>query len=312
MNFINFILIITLSAIVSCNNYPSLTAPLYGSDLLSRRGRFTLVLIGILSGLLIEGWKLSKFTEAVFITQTSLIEIGFIFTIFLFLILTLFGIPISFSHVLCLFLIGSAFSLSLCINISYVTLLIVSWFISPFISIVISYVTCALIDRKLIKINIWKRAQIIKLLLIISSLYASYVFGSNTLGLLIAIISQSNQFLSFDLFIVMAGTLVGVILCRESFIRRVGKDLCELGYSTALGAQLGSAIVVELFTQLSIPISITQTIVSGIVGSTLAKKVKIINWRNYLIVASQWAISPILGLLFGLYSQSLTRLLLGV
>jgi len=312
MNFINPVLIIILSAIVSCNNYPSLTATLYGSDFLSRKGRLSLTILGIFSGLIIEGWKLFKFREAVLITQVSMIEIGFIFTIFLFLILTLVGIPISFSHVLCLFLIGNAFSLSISISFPYVTLLIISWFISPLVSIVISYITCTLIDRRLIKINIWRRTQIIKFLLIISSFYASYVFGSNTLGLLIAIISISGHFLSLSLPVVVIGSLLGIILCRESFIRRVGKNLCELGYSTALGAQLGSAIVVELFTQLSVPISVTQTTISGIVGSTLAKKVKIINWRNYLIVASQWAISPILGLLFGLYSQTFIKLLLRI
>ena len=295
-----YALSVILSATVSSNNLPSFIATLHGSGIVGKKTRIALVLIGVSLGLFLEGWKLIKFKELIPQPGSNvLITCALILTLIIFLVSTSLGIPISLSHVLAAFLIGSSISLSLFQNYPYIGLIALSWILTPIISLLLSLISFYFADKLFSKKSIWTRTKAFKMSLLIASTYTAYVFGCNTLGLLAAVtFVDSLGFLQTTL-IVWIGSVFGVLLGGERTVKKVSRGIYELGYSTGLSSQVGGALTIELFTQLSVPVSVTQATVSGLIGPALAKRIKIIKWRNYFYMLAQWFIAPILAFLLG-------------
>ena len=65
---------------------------------------------------------------------------------------------------------------------------------------------------------------------------------------------------------------------------------------------LGSAIVASLFTALSVPVSLTQVVIGGMLGAGVAHRPSIVNTRELFALILGWAIVTIVsaGLTFGL------------
>jgi PiT family inorganic phosphate transporter len=68
----------------------------------------------------------------------------------------------------------------------------------------------------------------------------------------------------------------------------VSERILALAGAASLAAQLGGALTVHFFTQLGIPVSITQAVIGGIVGIGQAKDIVIMNRRIVLRVVLGW------------------------
>ncbi len=299
MLVLTILLAFILSAIVGSNNLPSFTATLHGSGLVKRKGRVILVIFGFLLGATIEGYKLLKFKEMMPILPNETLNLAFCLIIIIFLASTILELPIPFSQTLVAYLIGASLTLSLPINYGYVMLIFLSWILTPPISLLSSSVIVKIFELWMGKAKVWRRALLCKVLLIIASIYTAYVFGINTLGLLSAILSSYVGSFLEATFLILSGASIGVILTRERGMRRVSRGIYQIGYLSGASSQIGGALVIEIFTQLGVPISVTQSIVSGIIGSALTKRVKMINWKNFAVILAQWFLTPLIGFFIG-------------
>src|SRR5437764_1241929 len=103
----------------------------------------------------------------------------------------------------------------------------------------------------------------------------------------------------------LSKALTGAVLGRGA-LRRLTEGIFSLRYPNAFFSQLIGSATVELANQLGVPLSITETVSSGIIGSGLARRMRMMNARNVFLIISSWIISPIAGFLLAF---TLTKLL---
>ena len=82
-------------------------------------------------------------------------------------------------------------------------------------------------------------------------------------------------------------------------IFNVTLEIYEMDSSSSVSAQLGGATVIELFTQLGVPVSVTQAVSSGILGAGVAKRISMMNYRVAFLIVLEWVITPLVGLIAG-------------
>ncbi len=77
--------------------------------------------------------------------------------------------------------------------------------------------------------------------------------------------------------------------------KTVGVKILGLSPSTALVVQLSGALTVHMFTQFGLPVSITQSLVGGILGIGLAKRIAIMNKAIIRSIIAEWITAPLIG-----------------
>ena len=91
------------------------------------------------------------------------------------------------------------------------------------------------------------------------------------------------------------GAVLGTFVLGRGALRRLTEGIFSLRYPNAFFSQLIGSATVELANQLGVPLSITETVSSGIIGSGLARRMRIMNTRNVFLIISSWIISPLAG-----------------
>ena len=104
------------------------------------------------------------------------------------------------------------------------------------ISIVFAFYLIRIINRSQ-PINIWRRLQIFKVLVIVLALTASYVLGANTIGLIVATGGYNLQSVAVG----VAAIFVGSFFLSSGEIRRVSEGLL-MRYPNATVTLLSSTI----------------------------------------------------------------------
>jgi PiT family inorganic phosphate transporter len=99
--------------------------------------------------------------------------------------------------------------------------------------------------------------------------------------------------------VVGIGSVLGAFVLGRGALRRLTEGIYSLRYPNAFYSQLLGAGTVELANQLGVPLSTTETVSSGIIGSGLASKMRVMNSRNVFLIIASWIISPALGFLLG-------------
>src|SRR6266516_3240676 len=150
------------------------------------------------------------------------------------------------------------------------------------------------VDDRMSPRNLWFKLTLLKAGLLPLAFLSAYVLGVNTLGLIAGV--PYHQ--SFDATIAVGlGAILGAFLLVRGALRRLTEGIFSLSYPNAFFAQLFGSVTVELANQLAVPLSITETVTSGIIGSGLARRMRVLNVRNIFLIISSWIISPIAGFL---------------
>lgn len=188
---------------------------------------------------------------------------------------------------------------------------VVSWIISPLISLIATLSIYYLLSRNINERSIISQIKYYKLFIILSSLTTSYVVGANAIGILVSagLVGYDNYFLISVSFAVTSS--LGII--RSSFKPSivVGFRITKLGYLGASSALLGGGLLSELFTLLGVPISITQTILGGIVGLSLRNLTKDVRIQLINVIRG-WIYAPVISVLISLAIFGVLNSLLGL
>jgi PiT family inorganic phosphate transporter len=143
---------------------------------------------------------------------------------------------------------------------------------------------------------LWLKLSLLKAGLIVMAFLSAYVTGSNALGLIAGVPSNQPQIATLAVGI---GSTLGVFVLGRGALRRLTEGIYNLRYPNAFYSQLLGAGTVELANQLGVPLSTTETVSSGIIGSGLASKMRVMNARNVFLIIASWVISPALGFVLG-------------
>lgn len=188
---------------------------------------------------------------------------------------------------------------------------ILSWILSPLVAIATS-LSMYFFLRKFLKSkrNFIREIRYYKYGLIISSIFTSFVTGANAIGIIISAGLLSEPFYITAPIYATAASL-GIYLSSRKAVITVGFRITRLGYTAASSALIGSDIISEVFTIFGVPISITQTIMGGIIGLSLRSFGYDVQ-RQLKQIAKGWVVSPMLAMIVSLATYGILRSILGL
>lgn len=189
---------------------------------------------------------------------------------------------------------------------------VASWGISPTVAIVVSLLSYFLLSKAISTTtsNFLVQIRYYKVSLILASVFTSYVTGANAIGIIISAGVLAEPFYITSLLYAVASVLGFYFSSRKAAIT-VGFRITRLGYIGASSALIGSDIISEIFTLLGIPISITQTIMGGIIGLSFRSFGFDIK-KQLMQIAKGWTVSPILAIIVSLATYGVLKSILGL
>jgi inorganic phosphate transporter, PiT family len=282
-----------LGMVVAGNNLSACAGTIIGSGMVRRRTGVLLAITGYIAGLAIEGPKLFRVSEIFLPAKTSLGAFSILLaSLLVFLGGNYFNLPLSLSKALTGSILGVSAALGVLNETGYLLLIVSFWFFVPFVATALGIVLIELDDR-LSPRNLWLKLSLLKTGLLPLAFLSAYVLGVNTLGLIAGI--PYNQAFNAPTIAVGLGSIVGAFLIGRGALQRLTEGIFSLRYPNAFYAQLVGAATVELANQLAVPLSITETVSSGIIGSGLARRMRVLNVRNIFLIIASWILSPITG-----------------
>ena len=291
------VLAIILAFTLGWNNSGLTTGAL--SNLVQYGVALGITLLGILVGLFAEGSKMSQSILGNLIPSNAPVEAviaGLAASVILFLLLTMIRIPVSLSNCVVGAFVGVALSGGLPINGAHLTEIVISWFLAPFFCVLVSIAIYEIIiwaesSRSLVSIS-WAN----RIVLLVSVFYISYALGANNLGLILSFIGSINysffsgiQFVSIEVVVFLAFACAAILFGR-AIAKVIGDKFVVLSQIKTLAALLGGATVIWTFTQFSVPVSMTQVVIGGMLGAGLARGPTIINKTEVATVVRDWGL----------------------
>ncbi|AOL17140.1 phosphate permease [Sulfolobus sp. A20] len=189
-------------------------------------------------------------------------------------------------------------------------IVVLSWAISPISAILFSLFLYYVLSNVLTsEYRILRQIKIYKSLIMFSSAFTSFVVGANAIGIIV-----SSALVVFPTYIILPmfglSASLGVISSRRIAIK-VGFRVTKLGYLGASSAIIGSNVINEIFTFFGIPLSITQTIMGGIIGLSFRSFTSDVRKQVRQIIKS-WTTSPLVAIVLSLAIFGIIKSILGL
>lgn len=292
LDIVSLVLAGLLGMVVGGNNLSACCGPIIGSGMISRRSGVLLAIAGYLVGLSLEGPKLFRVREIFLPVDTTTGTLAILLaSLLVFLGGELSRVPLSLSKALTGSILGVSLALGTIGGTDYLGTILAFWFLVPFLATGLGILLVE-VDDRLSPRNLWLKLSLLKTGLLIVSFLSAYVLGSNTLGLIAGVVSNQTFYAALA---VGLGAVAGAFLLGRGTLRRLSEGIFSLRYPNAFFSQLIGSATVELASQGGVPLSITETVSSGIIGSGLARSMRVMNARNVLLIVSSWILSPIAG-----------------
>jgi phosphate/sulfate permease len=302
-------LAVGLCAVLGGNNFSTCLGASLGAGIVRLSDAMLIASVGVLAGTLLEGYKLSNVLGGQILPALSGSGLVVILLTGLLVMtaVTIFRVPLSLSQVL----VGAGWGLALgygfpVVN-TYSLAVIVSWVLSP----AVGFCASAIIETLTLRFG--RRAKDVLTLnrtyarlTLIAGFYAAYTLGANTLGLVTGLFSSKLGDTLLLSIALSTAAIVGIMFLSRGTVRSVSDNLVGLSPSMALSAQFGGALSVHVFTELSLPVSISQVVIGGMSGAASVKRMAITNKRIIQQVIAGWTIGPLAG---AVISFLLTRLI---
>jgi phosphate/sulfate permease len=291
-------LAVGLCAVLGGNNFSTCLGASLGAGIVKLSDAMLIASVGVLAGTLFEGYKLSNVLGGQILPalSSSGLVVILLAGLSVMAVVTLFRLPLSLSQVL----VGAGWGLALANGLpvanTFSLTVVVSWVLSP----VLGFCVSAIIETVMLRFG-HRAKDVLALnrtyarLTLIAGFYAAYTLGANTLGLVVGLFSSSlGDRLPLSI-VLSAATIVGIMFLSKGTVRSVADNLVGLSPSMALSAQFGGAMSAHVFTQLSLPVSISQVVIGGMSGAASAKRMAITNKRIIQQVIAGWTIGPLAG-----------------
>jgi PiT family inorganic phosphate transporter len=292
---------LAVCVILGANNASACVSTSLGIISLSYSALATVGGIGVILGTAIEGSKLSNTIYGGVLNRPSdeATIVLLLATLTVMLVATTLNLPLSLTQAM----VGAAIPLGLVlktgVNWNFTGLVAVSWILTPLVASVLSVATYHLTRLANRRIgNLFERARLYAAVTFCGSFYTGYTLGANGVGLIYGISRSTLSAPPLFSLLLSSATVAGIFLFGCGVAATVSDRILSLVGAAALAAQLGAALTVHLFTQLGIPVSITQATIGGIAGIGQAKDIAIMNRQIVLRIILGWIAAPVTGLAF--------------
>lgn len=296
--YLSMIPSLLLCAVLGANNLSTCLGTSIGSRRLRYSQALALASIGTMGGILLEGSKLSHVITSALVSSTGpqfAIIVTFS-TLAVMIFLTYRKLPISLSQVAVGAALGAALAAGIDVNWRFALLIALSWILTP----VVGFAFANLLSRLARRIGkevrgVFTQNIMYSYLTVVSGVYASYALGANTVGLILGMVDvPSSQHLLVSVTFGLA-TILGMILFSRGTTFSVAENIVGLSPSASFASQMGGAAAVHGFTELGIPVSMSQAVVGGIFGAAFQRKIVVRNDRLIGEIVLGWTAAPLLG-----------------
>ncbi len=295
LTLIYLILASIVSFIIAANNSADSVGTLYGSGIISYYKAAIYSGAFVMLGTFLEGWKMAGAIGGGIVVNPLTLEMSLMVLITSAILLFLFtylSMPLSASQILVGSIIGVAFAYAMVISIEFITLIIFSWILTLVVGVGFSYLIYKIISILSRKMRIFSLSKFYLVSLYAGSAFIAYTLGANTIGLV-----ASLNLSTISILVAGIASFFGTFLMGKRTVITVGKKITLLDPPRAFSAQVAGALIVEIFTQLHFPVSITQAVIGGVIGTGLIKGYRELNKRTVGNLAISWTMAPILSFL---------------
>jgi len=267
--------------LITANNMGIVKDYLKLSGVVPRKYAGHMVIIPVMTGLLLEGSKLTVYSDKLGLNEETRVILILILTS-TFALGTLLRIPTSATLVTVGATIGIVAYYSLPIDIQYITNIFIGWVLGGTGSIILTYIIYRFSTR--IPGDIAKKTAVIPTFLV------GYVFGANTLGLIAYL---DKEIVATDLLIYIAAIALGVWIP----IGRVGEEVSKLlyGYTikTYLSILAGTSIIIEAAHNAAIPMPLSSLLTLASLGPILGRETIMVNTSHITKSIFFWILTVI-------------------
>jgi PiT family inorganic phosphate transporter len=263
------------------NNSGIITGVIVSSGFLYKRA-IIIPITGFILGFYIEG---SKMADVLLDISNIDQSIQFIITSIILTIFSLLGLPISMVNVLIGAHIGLALYNNTFINIDNLIDIIISWLITPFIAIVASILLYILLTNILKRLSLLTINRFYMIVMPLLTFYTSYALAANNIGLL-----HSNSLLLLPI-----AASLGIVRSKKTTLF-VSEQIVGHSQATIFSSLLASSLLLWIFTQFAIPLSLAQLLLASLFGVNLYRKPMIYNKTRMFMLIASWIGSTILSL----------------
>ncbi|EHP68195.1 phosphate/sulfate permease [Metallosphaera yellowstonensis MK1] len=311
-----FLIGLISSFVVGGNNAATALGILISTNALKRKYSYLLSSISMFLGVSLGGLSMEKSIYGTVNGQGIYLQLA-VFSVFFasvisFYYLNKMGIPSSLSQMIYPSLaVLVLLSRQLQLDWSKFWFTVASWSFSPLLAILCSlglYLLLARLTRR--EKEVLREMRVYKFLILASSVFTSFVTGANAVGIIVSEgLLAGPPFLIFPTYGLAAA--LGIYFSSKKASIVVGFRLTRMGYLSATSALLGSDIISELFTLAGVPISITQTIMGGIMGLSLRSYGQDVG-KQLRQVARGWMTSPVIAIVSSLAAYGVMKSLFGL
>lgn len=249
------------------------------------------VLAGVfgLIGALLEGGKVSKVIGKGIVPPSEfasmnisiiMVALAVLLGSFLWVLLaTRVGMPASTTHATVGAVAGVGLAAGTIIKWSVLEKVVLSWAMSPLVSLVLAFFFYRVISFLLVKFRITEYInRAAPAMLTASSAYVAYSWGANDVGNAVAFLPAAS-ILPVYYACALGGfaMLLGAIMWGRRVASTVGFKITDLNPIMAFCSDLAVGLTVHLCVQFGMPVSTTYALVGGIAGVGLARGAKTVN-----------------------------------
>jgi phosphate/sulfate permease len=273
-----------VSFVFGMNNSGLSTGSLLASGFSYRKGT-AITGVGFVAGALLEGWKMAL-TPSTLAGASQVLFVTLLITAIVFSIFSFLGMPVSLVNILIGSYVGASMAISAPVNYPYLNSIVLSWLALPVIASLGTIICYKLVVRSLANISPVGigRFHLVAMPLIV--FYTAYSLGANNIGLLHNFILHGNLEVLM-LVALPAASFFGVMKSAKTS-RFVSEGIVGHSPATVFSSLAVGAILVWIFTQLAIPVSLSQLLIAGLVGVNLYRKPAVYNKRGLFILLAAW------------------------
>ena len=268
-----------------------------------------MTIAGVLAGLSIAGSKMSSSILGKLVSPTlpgAALLSGLVVSIVLLIALTLAKIPVSLSNCVVGAFLGAGLASHTTIKYVQLAEIIGSWIAIPFVSAALAIVFYELLAKYDSHFSLITVSYTNRIVLVIVVFLVAFTLGANNIGTIVSLANGESlsQLVIEGLYaFVFLASAVGMVVFGKSIAGVISDEIVGLSQMKTLSAMLSSAIITGFFTALSIPVSLTQVIVGGMLGAGVVHKPSIVNRREVAKLIAGWTVVTLAsaGLAFGTY-----------
>jgi len=275
------------------------------SNLVSYNLSLFLTLSGILTGLLVTGQTMSSSILGKLISKslpTPELFSAIVVSVAMLLVLTLLKLPVSLSNCTVGAFLGAALASGTEIKISSLIEIVGSWMVIPFACAFLSFLIYEITIRVEQSHSLVSVVRANRLVLAIVVFLVSFMLGANNLGVIqsLASVSAKNS-MTLDIFelLLFGAAATGIVLFGKNLAKVVSDKIVGLSQIKTFSAMLAATFVIMVLTVLSIPVSLTQVIIGGMLGAGVSRRPWAVNTREIVILISGWTLVTIGCTVFG-------------